>query len=113
MSLPQLMTKSQVLEAVKNKLAENPNYQVIEQLPYTENSRGLPSLKTLSFIFYKDVENQEYMLVKTSGLNIEDISIKDFKAINSSSFGLVSSIKIQKFNQVIDSFATNEKKLKP
>lgn len=86
MSLPQLLSKEEKLAKVRSELESNPNFRVIQQVLYTENPRGLPNLKTQSFILFEDKSDNSYKVAKTSNSNIEIMSIDEFKKFDTSVF---------------------------
>jgi hypothetical protein len=112
MSMPQFLKKSEILEKVKNKLNENSNINILEQFQYEEKSRGMPSFKLLSFILFQDKETQTYFVAKTSNLDIEQITMSDFKNINTEKFTEESIEKYNKFSGFIDGLLKKNNKNK-
>lgn len=85
MSMPRMLTSKEILELVKDKLLKQENnIEVLEQAQYRSKLSALPSLKTESFILFKNIETNMLYVAQTERLEIKKIlDIEDFKEIAS------------------------------
>ena len=82
MTMPRLLGSEATLNLVKDKfIKENDNIEVLEQHIYKSKSGPFPSLKTESFIFYKNHETNLLNVAQTQNLLIVNkFTIDEFKA---------------------------------
>lgn len=83
MSMPIMLTSKEVLQLVRDKLLKQENnIEILEQAQYTSRISTLPSLKTESFILFKNIETNLLYVARTEKLEIKEIlNIEDFKEI--------------------------------
>lgn len=111
MSMPTMLRSKDILENVKEKLLQTQsNIEILEQCQFTSNKSALPSLKTESFILYKNLQDNSLNIAKTLGLEIKQIlNIEEFKDISSQ----VRSYEPKKLADMINRVNTpNTSKLK-
>lgn len=86
MSLPQLMSKEKKLEEVINQALEAfPDCTLVEQVPYTFKSTGLPDLHQHTFILLKD-PNNHYRVLQSRNTAVTPLTPEEFSLLNTENF---------------------------